>query len=66
MSKRTQATSEDIREGIAQGFIKVALNHPYHGDETVQSAIVFAVKQWLNENKTDVLEAIACAVAKSE
>jgi hypothetical protein len=36
MSNRTkQATSEDIREGVAEGFVRVALNHPYHGDETI-------------------------------
>jgi hypothetical protein len=51
-------TSEDIRGGVAEGFVRVALNHPYHGDETIQSAIVFAVKQWLNENKSEVLSAI--------
>jgi hypothetical protein len=60
MSNRTkQPTSEDIREGIAEGFVRVTLNHPYHGDETVQSAIVFAVKQWLDENKSDGLSAIS-------
>jgi hypothetical protein len=61
----SKPTSEDIREGVAEGFVRVALNHPYHGDETIQSAIVFAVKQWLNENKSDVLEAIAQAASHS-
>jgi hypothetical protein len=61
-----KATSEDIREGIKQGFIEMALCHPYHGDETIQSAIVFAVKQWLNENRYDVLRAITRAAEESE
>jgi hypothetical protein len=58
-------TNNDIREGVAEGFVRVALNHPYHGDETIQSAIVFAFKQWLTENKAEVLEAIAQAASHS-
>ena len=30
----SKATSQDIREGVAEGFVRVALNHPWRRDNT--------------------------------
>jgi len=61
----SEMSKDDIREGIARGFMQSMGGHEYIQRKNVSSemrrGVMDAITAWLNENKEDVLKAIASA-----